>query len=355
MSFIGSCPGVDSQLGHYREIDQVLSPTCDSSYGRFRADHCDGGGGIRPVHLPDPNRYDVHETGEHMGEAQERPNSAWGPHACRAAVSVTFDNLGEAADLERGLWPEGKPLGRHYSVKRTLPRIMELLGELDLRSTFFVEGLNAELYPEALLEIADAGHELGYHGWRHEYWPDLGRSEEARALERGVHKMQEIGVRPQGFRPPGGRLTRSSPGLLEDLGFTHCSPAGIGTGFLGGLVVLPFAWRQIDAYHYLPRFGGLRKTLTGSEEPLSPIGFRQTLNTALQSIVRDGGHLTLLFHPFLEDQDDRFRIMCEALEELRVLVEAQVVWCAPHRDVASWIRESPEGFGNGVELDASEA
>lgn len=288
-----------------------------------------------------------------MSEAQERPT--WGPRACRAAVSVTFDNLGEAAELERGLWPEGEPLGRHYSVKRALPRILDMLEELDLRSTFFVEGLNAELYPEALLELADAGHEVGYHGWRHEYWPDLGRSEEARALERGVKKMQEIGARPRGFRPPGGRLTRSSPELLEDLGFTHCSPAGVGTGFLDSLAVLPFSWRHLDAYHYLPRFGGLRKTHTGSEEPLSPLSFRETLSKALQSVVRDGGHLTLIFHPFLEDEEDRFRIMRGALGELRVLVEDYVVWCAPHRDVASWMSRHPEDFGNGVELDPSEA
>jgi peptidoglycan/xylan/chitin deacetylase (PgdA/CDA1 family) len=290
-----------------------------------------------------------------MGEAQGLPIPGWGPDACRAAVSVTFDNLGEAADLERGQWPEGKPLGRHYSVERALPRIMGLLEELGLRSTFFVEGLNAELYPDALLGIADAGHELGYHGWRHEHWPDLGRSDEARLLERGVHKMQEIGVRPRAFRPPGGRLTSSSPWLLEDLGFTHCSPAGTGTGFLGGLAVLPFAWRQIDAYHYMPRFGALRKTFTGSEEPLSPTCFWRTLSTALQGTVRDGGHLTLLFHPFLEDQEDRFRIMCEVLEGLRLLVEDHEAWCAPHRDVASWIRKHPECFGDGVQLDPSEA
>ena len=96
----------------------MLSPTCDSSFCRIRAYHCDGGRGyVQYTCLT--KQLHVHETGEHMGEAQERP--AWGPHACRAAVSVTFDNLGEAADLERGLWPEGEPLGRHYSVKRTLP------------------------------------------------------------------------------------------------------------------------------------------------------------------------------------------------------------------------------------------
>jgi peptidoglycan/xylan/chitin deacetylase (PgdA/CDA1 family) len=291
-----------------------------------------------------------------MNEGQEaRPPHHWGPDACRAVVSVTFDNLGEAADLERGLWPEGEPLGRHFSVKRALPRILAILEQLGLRSTFYVEGLNAELYPEALLEIADSGHELGYHGWRHEYWPNLSPSDEARALDRGVNRMEEIGVRPGGFRPPGGRLTHSSPELLENLGFTHCSPAGLGIGFLDSLVVLPFAWRMIDAYHYLPSFGDLRQSFAGSDEPLSPARFRETLGSALQSILRDGGHMTLIFHPFLEEQEGRFEIMRGVLEELRVLVEERAVWCVPHRDVASWVRRHQGDFGDGLELDSTEA
>jgi peptidoglycan/xylan/chitin deacetylase (PgdA/CDA1 family) len=279
----------------------------------------------------------------------------WRPDTQRAAVSVTFDNLGEAADLERELWPEDEPLGRHFSVKRTLPRILDTLDELGLRATFFVEGLNAELYPEALLEIANSGHELGYHGWRHEYWPNLNPSDEARLLERGVHKMHELGVRPRGFRPPGGRLTPSSPELLENLGFTHCSPAGLGIGFLGNLVVLPFEWRLIDAYFYLPRFGGLREASTGSSEPLSPSHFQEALSSALQGVIRDGGHLTLLFHPFLEEQEDRFRIMRGALEELRDLAEDRLVWCAPYRDIVSWVREHTDAFDNRLQLDPTEA
>ena len=290
-----------------------------------------------------------------MSDPHKGTSSVWGPDACRAAVSVTFDNLGEAADLERGLWPEDEPLGRHFSVKRTLPRILDTLEELGLRATFFVEGLNAELYPDALLEIAHSGHELGYHGWRHEYWPNLSPSNEGRLLERGVHKMDELGVRPRGFRPPGGRLTPSSPQLLENLGFTHCSPAGFGIGFLGNLVVLPFEWQLIDAYYYLPRFGSLRKRATGSSEPMSPFHFRETLSSALRDVVRDGGHLTLLFHPFLEEQEERFEIMRGAFEVLRDLVEVGLVWCAPYRDVVSWVRERPEAFSNGLQVDPTEA
>jgi peptidoglycan/xylan/chitin deacetylase (PgdA/CDA1 family) len=289
-----------------------------------------------------------------MSDLPGETPSVWGPDSRRAGVSVTFDNLGEAADLERGQWPENEPLGRHFSVKRALPRVLDTLEELALRATFFVEGINAELYPEALLEISNSGHELGYHGWRHEFWPNLNPSNEAGLLERGVRKMDELGVRPRGFRPPGGRLTPSSPELLESLGFTHCSPAGVGIGFLGNLVVLPFEWRLIDAYFYLPRFGGLRETDTGSSESLPLVRFRETLSSALQDVVRDGGHLTLVFHPFLEEQEDRFEIMREALEAVRDLSQDGLVWCAPCRDVVSWVRERPGAFGNGLRLDPTE-
>ena len=167
--------------------------------------------------------------------------------------------------------------------------------------------------------------------------------------------MHELGVRPRGFRPPGGRLTAASPELLGNLGFTYCSPAGLGIGFLGKLVVLPFEWRLVDAYYYLPRFGGLRKSATGSSEPISPLRFRGALSSALQGVVRDGGHLTLLFHPFLEEQEDRFEAMRGALEVLQHLAEDGLVWCAPQRDVASWVRERPQAFRDGLQLDPTEA
>lgn len=280
--------------------------------------------------------------------------TVWGPDARRAAVSVTFDNLGEAADLERGLWPEGEPLGRHFSVKRTLPRILDTLDELGLRATFFVEGLNAKLYPEALREISDRGHDLGYHGWRHEYWASLSPSEEARLLERGVHEMDRVGVRPHGFRPPGGRLNPSSLGLLKRLGFTYCSPAGAGVGVLEDTVILPFDWRLIDAYYYLPRFGDLRKADTGSSEPLAPSHFKETIKARLERTVRDGDHVSLLFHPFLKEQGNRFRVLREELEALRGLVEEGAVWCAPYREVAPWVREHPEELDGELRLDPTE-
>ena len=289
--------------------------------------------------------------GEHMSKAQEQSPSAWGPNACRAAVSVTFDNLGEAADLERGKWPAGEQPGDHFSVRRTLPRILRVLDEVGIRSTFYVEGINAELYPGALLGIARAGHEVGYHGWRHEYWTHLDPSEEAERLQRGIRRMEALGLRPRGFRPPGGRLNPSTARSLRDLGFTHFSPAGRGTGVCGPLAALPFEWHLTDAYHYLPRFENLRKAATGSTHALPPSHLRETFGSAMRDALREGNHLSLLFHPFLEDPQERFVAMRSVLRELRGLVRAGAVWCAPHRDVASSILCSPGAFRHKTRLD----
>ncbi|CAK7206704.1 hypothetical protein SEUCBS139899_009508, partial [Sporothrix eucalyptigena] len=43
------------------------------------------------------------------------------PNGARAAIALTIDNMGEAADLNRKLWPASKPIGDHYSVTKALP------------------------------------------------------------------------------------------------------------------------------------------------------------------------------------------------------------------------------------------
>jgi peptidoglycan/xylan/chitin deacetylase (PgdA/CDA1 family) len=249
-------------------------------------------------------------------------------HHVGASVSLTFDNLGEVSALERGQWPEDAPLGQHFSVTRALPRLLDLLAETGLRATFFVEGLNAELYPDTLRELDAAGHEVALHGWRHEPWADLDPARERELLERGVARFGELGLRPVGFRPPGGDLTPATIGLLRELGLKYCSPAGEGgVEEHDGIVVIPFRWELIDAWHYLPSFAGMR----GAQEPLPPAALRAAVMRALD--IADG-HLTLLFHPFLTEPDERLEVLRDVLQRLRD------VRCVPCRDVSRALRGS---------------
>src|SRR5205823_4237117 len=46
-------------------------------------------------------------------------------------------------------------------------RLLALFGKFDIRCSFFILGSVAEKYPETIRRIADAGHEIGSHGYGH--------------------------------------------------------------------------------------------------------------------------------------------------------------------------------------------
>jgi peptidoglycan/xylan/chitin deacetylase (PgdA/CDA1 family) len=259
----------------------------------------------------------------------------WGPERRRAAVAITFDNLGEASEIERGEWPAEQPLGEHPSVTRALPRVLDLLGAVSLPATFFVEGVNAGIYPDALRSIAGAGHEVALHGWRHEAWAELGDDAERALLARGVDALARLGLRPVGFRPPGGALSPSSLRVLGADGFMYCSPAGDAVVVRDGVAVLPFRWELIDAFHYLPHFGPRRQALVGAPDVLPPSRLRVAVAAALEDAVTRGALLVTLFHPFLFDTDDRARAVTAILEGVRARVDDGAVWCAPMREIAA--------------------
>jgi Polysaccharide deacetylase len=232
-------------------------------------------------------------------------------------VSVTFDNLGEAAQLELGMWPDDVPQGQHFTVVEVLPRLLDLLAARGVKSTFFIEGLNAEMYPDALRTIVGAGHEVAVHAWRHEEWAALDTESEPALLGRATEAMRALGIEPRGFRPPGGGLTERTLALLGEHGYSYVSPAGERAGLLEGLAVLPFRWPLVDAYSYLPTFAGLRERYGSGPDPLTPGQMRAEMIAALQShaapqsdaaleshaaprndAAPQADHLALLFHPF---------------------------------------------------------
>lgn len=215
-------------------------------------------------------------------------------------MSLTFDNLGEAAELQLGADAER---GAHPSVHEALPPLLDDLDRLGARATFFVEGVNAETYPDALRSIAERGHEVAFHAWCHERWGELGPEEERENLRRGLDALRELGLDPRGFRPPGGEVSAHTAGLLSENGVEYASPeAG---QELDGVATLPFEWPHVDAFYVLPQFAD-------SRDAEGPAAARDALVGALDA--HEKGHLTLIFHPFLRLDPEFGAAMDEVLE-----------------------------------------
>jgi peptidoglycan-N-acetylglucosamine deacetylase len=269
------------------------------------------------------------------------------PGGAAGAVSLTFDNLGEAAEQELGL---ASPTGGHYSVTSALPIVLAELAETCSRATFFVEGVNAETYPDALRSIADAGHECAYHAWHHEDWSRLSEAEERENLSRGLAAMRACGLEPAGFRPPGGLLGDGTLELLAAEDLSYCSPAGAGVG-IAQSVLLPFAWRDVDAYHLLPQFAALRTHIDGSEKLGGPEQVADTLMASVDGAVASGSCATLVLHTWLiEAERDAVRAV---LGHVQAAVRRGEVWAARCDEVAAWVKRHPELFSGGAELDTT--
>lgn len=139
------------------------------------------------------------------------------PNNARAAMVLTIDNMGEAADLDRNLWPDSAPIGNHFSVTKVIPQFLAILAKYDISATYFIEAWNLSVYPSTIREIAAAGHEIGWHAWRHEAWSKLEDETQERANFarsfgddglQGFVDRSKLGEATidlyKGFRPPGG-------------------------------------------------------------------------------------------------------------------------------------------------------
>lgn len=267
-----------------------------------------------------------------------------------AALSLTFDNLGEAAELELGALPADAPLGRHETALEVLPRLLGLLGDRELAATFFVEGLNAEIYPDLLREIDGRGHEVAFHAWRHEQWAELSAAEQAANLERGLFAFRRLGIEIAGLRPPGGQLGEGSAHVLREAGLRYCSPAGTGAGLEGGVVLLPFEWRHVDAACVLPALTRAREQMTGSPEPVEPAAFIASLKAAIDRLGEDGGYMAIVLHPFMLSWLGE-EPLATLLDRVAEVAEGEEVWVAPCAKVAEHVAAHPQRFGNGAVLD----
>jgi peptidoglycan-N-acetylglucosamine deacetylase len=227
-----------------------------------------------------------------------------------AIACFTFDNMAEAADVGAGLCNGPRADGSDPSLRMGFPKLFALLERYGVRGTFFVEGWNGIHHPDAVAEIVLRGHELGMHGWVHEPWARLDRDEEAALAARATAALESAaGVRPVGFRAPGGARSPHTESILTELGYLY--DASLGEGMQprllpSGLAQVPFVWPAVDGFHYL------------RPEPADPNRIRDTWLNALGRAADRGGLFLLICHAFITGVDD------DRLAALEAILQATV-------------------------------
>jgi peptidoglycan/xylan/chitin deacetylase (PgdA/CDA1 family) len=269
----------------------------------------------------------------------EGRRTGFGPQFSPRAIVLSFDNLGEASELERGTWSSQAQLGHHASVTVALPRLLDELDALGLLATFFVEALNYELYPQALGEIAARGHELGVHGWRHEPWARLPAARERDLLLRAGRAFSSLGLQARAFRPPGGEPTAGTAALLRELGYRWWSPLGDTVRRQDGLTVIPFDWELVDAYHLMERFGELRVRRGESRVPLGQDVVAERL---LADLTHGVGAQTVILHPFLMLDAGWWESARRVLALIAELGRGGHAWTVPGGKLAACLQDGGE-------------
>ena len=116
------------------------------------------------------------------------------------------------ADISRGM----------FSGEVGTPRLLKLFREHDIKTTWFIPGHSIETFPEQMKAVAEAGHEVGIHGYSHENPISMTPEQEAAVLDKSIALITELtGRKPTGYVAPWWEFSAATAGLLLDRGIKY--------------------------------------------------------------------------------------------------------------------------------------
>ena len=96
--------------------------------------------------------------------------------------------------------------------------LLQILDEKNTKATFFVLGYVAEKFPGLVRDIAELGHEIGTHGYGHEFVYTLTQDQFASDLERSIDCLEQATSAPiKVYRAPYFSITAQSIWAMEIL------------------------------------------------------------------------------------------------------------------------------------------
>lgn len=115
-------------------------------------------------------------------------------------------------DISRGL----------FAGELGTPRLLRLYDRYKIKTSWFIPGHSIETFPEQMCEVAQAGHEIGAHGYSHENPVSMTPRQEEDVLARSVELVHKLaGRNPRGFVAPWWEMSSVTAELLLKYGFRY--------------------------------------------------------------------------------------------------------------------------------------
>ena len=264
---------------------------------------------------------------------------AW-PNGARVAVCLTFDVDNELLQRANPL-PVPLSVGE-YGATTSMPRILDLLDRRQVPATFFIPAMGTMLHPEMVPSIlARHRHEIGVHGWIHEFWPGIGdAAQEQRLLTQSIEYLTKAsGKRPVGVRAPSSGFSPYTFDLIRKAGFLYDSsllaadePYEItSNGQLTGVIELPISEVDNDYVYY-------GETANGSLP--SPDAVFQIYKAEFDLAFEERTLFILTQHPHVGGRRSRIAV----LDRLITYIQSKPgVWFATMEQVANYVKEKAKG------------
>jgi peptidoglycan/xylan/chitin deacetylase (PgdA/CDA1 family) len=105
------------------------------------------------------------------------------------------------------------------------PRLLKLFARLGIKTTWFIPGHSIETFPAEMKAVAEAGHEIGIHGYSHENPIAMTREQEEAVLDKCIDLVTQLsGRRPTGYVAPWWEFSTVTNELLLERGIKYERP-----------------------------------------------------------------------------------------------------------------------------------
>jgi peptidoglycan/xylan/chitin deacetylase (PgdA/CDA1 family) len=258
------------------------------------------------------------------------------PDNARVAVCLSFDTDTEAPLLRDGTTSATALSASDFGAESGTPRILKMLDHHQVPATFFMTAVDAMLHPDMLAAILKSGrHEVGVHGWIHEFTPRLGDGEEERLLDQAIDYLTKAtGKRPVGYRAPSWAFSASTLDLIQKKGFLYDSSLQaldepyeiMSRGKNTGIVELAIDWTLTET-PYLGQNGHMP----------SPELLYQLYREEFDGAYQEGTLFVLTLHPYLSGH----RAPMHHLDQFVAYMKSKPgVWFATGAQVAQYVKDA---------------